>query len=73
MEKEVEVFGNTHGNTVDKFESTGIETTPAAKVRSPLLSKATVNFECTLVEEVDSGDHIIFLGEIVASHIQKET
>ncbi|RLE42730.1 hypothetical protein DRJ48_02865, partial [Candidatus Woesearchaeota archaeon] len=33
---------------------------------------ATINFECKLFKEVDSGDHIIFIGKIVASYINKD-
>lgn len=72
MEKELVFFGKTHGNEVDKFKETGIETEKAKFLKSPLLKNATVNFECKLEKEVDSGDHIIFIGEIVASYVNKD-
>lgn len=68
LENEVRFFGSTHGNEVDKFKETGILTEPAKHIRPPLISKASVNFECRLVSETDAGDHIIFLGEILASY-----
>jgi len=34
-----------------------------------LLAGAPVNFESTLESEVPAGDHIIFVGKVVASHI----
>jgi len=68
LEKDLLLFGSTHGDKVDKFRETGIETIPAKHVRSPLLKKATANLECALVKEVDSGDHIIFIGKILAAH-----
>lgn len=71
MEKELVFFGSTHGNKVDKFRKTKIETERAKFIRSPLLKKATLNFECKLEKEIDSGDHIIFIGKILASYLNK--
>jgi len=70
--KEVEYFGSHHGNEVDKFAETKIETAKASKVRPPLLKNATINYECELVKEVYSGDHIIFIGKVVAAHINQD-
>jgi flavin reductase (DIM6/NTAB) family NADH-FMN oxidoreductase RutF len=72
LESEVIFFGATHGNEIDKFKETGLETEPAEFIKPPLISKATVNFECRLVSETDAGDHIIFLGEILASYINPD-
>ena len=69
LEKEVRFFGSTHGNVVDKFKETGIETEPAKFIKSPLVKKATVNFECVVEREVDAGDHIIFIGKILNSYV----
>lgn len=66
------LFGSTHGNETDKFAVSGIETIEAAFVSVPLIRKATINFECALVREVESGDHILFIGEILASHINPD-
>lgn len=71
LEKEIEFFGSTHGNEVNKFAETGIETTKAKLIKTPLIKNATINLECKLLKEVDSGDHIIFIGEIVVSYINK--
>ena len=68
---EIEYFGSHHGNEVDKFTESKIETAKASKVRPPLIKNATINFECNLVKEVDSGDHIIFIGMVVAAHINE--
>ena len=72
LEKEVLFFGSTHGNEVDKFKETGIETEKAKFVKSPLIKKATMNFECKLIKECEAGSHIIFIGEIVAAYHNKD-
>ncbi len=67
----VEFFGSTHGNEVDKFAATGVATTPARHIRSPLITDATINMECVLEQEVDSGDHLIFIGRVVAAYLNE--
>ena len=66
--KEVDYFGSISGREVDKFKETGIKTTPAAVVKAPLLAEATLNFELKLNKEVDLGDHILFIGDVVKAY-----
>ena len=69
LEKAVEFFGTTHGNEVNKFKETGIRTLKAKYIKSPLLKDATINLECKLHKEVNIGNHIMFIGKILASYI----
>ena len=71
LEKEVKFFGSHKGKEVDKFKATGIETLRAKFIKPPLIKKATFNFECKLVKEVDAGDHIVFIGKILAAYWNK--
>ncbi len=71
LEKEVKFFGSHKGKEVDKFKATKIETAKAKFIKPPLLKRATLNFECKLVKEVDAGDHIIFIGKILAAYWNK--
>lgn len=71
LEKELLYFGETHGDQVDKFKETGIETEKSKFIKSPLIKNATINFECKLEKEVDSGDHTIFIGKVLASYINR--
>jgi flavin reductase (DIM6/NTAB) family NADH-FMN oxidoreductase RutF len=68
MEKYISVFGKLHGNDVDKFVKTNIPTKKAEFVKAPLLEEAYLNFECKLVKEVESGDHILFIGEVLQAY-----
>jgi len=72
LQKAVEFFGSTHGNKVDKFKETGIETLKAKYIKSPLIKEATINFECRLKKEINSGDHIILIGKILAAYINPD-
>lgn len=62
-------FGSVSGRDVDKFAELACETEYAEKIDSVLLSDAVANFECELESETHAGDHIIFVGKVVASHV----
>ena len=65
-------FGSRSGRDVDKFAEFDCKTAPAKEIDSVLLADAVANFECTLVSETEAGDHIVFIGEIVCSHVNTE-
>ncbi|MHC4478119.1 MAG: flavin reductase family protein [Planctomycetota bacterium] len=65
-------FGSRSGRHVDKFAEFDCKTEPAKAIDSVLLTDAAANFECTLESEATAGDHIIFVGKVVASHINAE-
>jgi len=65
-------FGSKSGRDIDKFAKFDCKTEPAKAVDSVLLSDAVANFECMLESETVAGDHIIFVGQIVASHTNTE-
>ncbi len=65
-------FGSKSGRDVDKFAEFDCKTEPAKAIDSVLLTEAVANFECELESETAAGDHIIFVGQIVASHINTE-
>jgi flavin reductase (DIM6/NTAB) family NADH-FMN oxidoreductase RutF len=66
---DAKLFGTKTGRSVDKLAMTGTALLPATQVDSRLLKDAVANFECRLVSEVETGDHVIFVGEVIASHI----
>lgn len=72
LEKTVRFFGSTHGNEVDKFKETGIATVPATQIKTPLLKDASINLECKLENEIEIGDHVLFVGRVVEAHVDKE-
>lgn len=60
--------GEKTGRGRDKLKETGLSTTPAKAVKSPIISGSTAAFECRVVDEIETGDHIVVVGEIVAMH-----
>lgn len=58
--------GREHPN---KVAEAGFQTARAAVVGVPLIEGAAANFECRLVRRLRTGDHTIFVGEVVAAHV----
>jgi flavin reductase (DIM6/NTAB) family NADH-FMN oxidoreductase RutF len=72
MAKDTLFFGTHSGKDTDKFAETGCKYSPAEKIDSVILDDAAANFECTLENELATGDHIIFVGKVVACHANSE-
>ncbi|MHC4570893.1 MAG: flavin reductase family protein [Planctomycetota bacterium] len=65
-------FGSKSGRDIDKFAEFDCKNGPAEVIDSVLLTEAVANFECTLESQTEAGDHIIFVGRVVCSHINTE-
>jgi len=65
-------FGSKSGRDVDKLAEFDCNTAPAKEIDSVLLADAVANFECTLESETEAGDHIVFVGRIICSHVNIE-
>ncbi|MDD5015718.1 MAG: flavin reductase family protein [Atribacterota bacterium] len=68
LKRSISVFGELHGDKVNKFEMTKIATRKAKFVEPPLLDDALLNFECKVVKEINAGDHILFIGKVLVTH-----
>ena len=72
MKKEVLFCGSNSGEDVNKFKETGLEKEKADKVDCVRLKKALGYLECEVVNEVDAGDHILFIGKILNMKMNKQ-
>jgi len=63
--------GSHSGRDGDKIGPAGLQLAPAARVQTPLLAGAVYNLECVLHAEIETGDHITFIGEVVAAHLDE--
>lgn len=61
--------GTRSGRDTDKFREAGLTAVPASVVKPPLIGEALVNLECVVRGELSTGDHTIFAGEVVATHV----
>lgn len=66
------LFGTKSGREMDKLAEAGARTQPAQKIDGVLLADAVANFECKLVGELETGDHVLFVGQVVAAHMNED-
>ena len=66
-------FGTNSGRDMDKLAVRQTKTQPATRIDGVLLSDAVANFECELVSELPTGDHVILAGEVLASHVNEDS
>jgi len=57
------------GRDVDKFKQMNSTPLQASVIAAPLGKEAVCNLECRLVDQLDTGDHTIFVGQIIAAHL----
>ncbi len=72
MAKDTLFFGSRSGRDTDKFAQSKCRTEPAKQIDSLLLTDAVANFECVLESQVPAGDHVIYVGKVVAAHVNTE-
>jgi flavin reductase (DIM6/NTAB) family NADH-FMN oxidoreductase RutF len=65
------LFGTRSGRDCDKFAQAGTKLQPAGAIDCVLMADAVANFECRLVGEMTTGDHVLFVGEVVRSHVHE--
>jgi len=70
--KQTVFCGSASGRNLDKFKETGLTPIPAEKVKPPLIKECVSNLECKVVASHECGDHTLYVGEIVAAHIDEE-
>lgn len=71
-EKEVLFCGRHSGRDYDKFSETGLTKEEAEKIDCPRIKEALGFLECKVVKEVEVGDHILFIAEVVNSDLKKK-
>jgi flavin reductase (DIM6/NTAB) family NADH-FMN oxidoreductase RutF len=63
--------GMVSGRDVDKFEKFGLTPEPGSKTRVPLIKECPVSLECKVTRRLSLGTHDLFIGEILAVHIEE--
>jgi flavin reductase (DIM6/NTAB) family NADH-FMN oxidoreductase RutF len=64
--------GTESGRDGDKFEGAGLTEAPASVVRAPLVTECFGHAECKVVSAPVTGDHTLFVGEVVAACVESE-
>jgi flavin reductase (DIM6/NTAB) family NADH-FMN oxidoreductase RutF len=67
----VRICGKKSGRDVDKFKLARLTPEKGIKVSAPMVKESPVSIECKVVKEVDAGDHIWFIGEVLAARVRE--
>ncbi len=70
--RETDFCGLVSGRSTDKFEKTGFTKLESSKIEIPIIEECPYNMECKVLKEVEVGDWVILVSEIVESHIDKD-
>jgi flavin reductase (DIM6/NTAB) family NADH-FMN oxidoreductase RutF len=65
----VDHCGVVSGRDVDKWDASTLTPVPAEKVRPPLISQCPICMECVVRQVISLGSHDLYLGEVVALHV----
>ena len=72
MSEDTLFFGSRSGRDVNKLAARGTGTQLATELDCVLLSDAVANFECVVEGEMLTGDHVLFVGRLVAAHTNED-
>jgi flavin reductase (DIM6/NTAB) family NADH-FMN oxidoreductase RutF len=64
--------GRHSGRDVDKFAASRVTALAGRLVAAPVVAECVANLECRVVDRFTTGDHSIFVGEVVAAWAQEE-
>jgi flavin reductase (DIM6/NTAB) family NADH-FMN oxidoreductase RutF len=68
----VDFCGLVSGKDVDKFKETGLTPVKAKRVDAPLIKECPINLECSVRYTLELGSHDLFVGEVLATHMDEE-
>jgi flavin reductase (DIM6/NTAB) family NADH-FMN oxidoreductase RutF len=64
--------GRKSGRELDKFQHTAFKPVHSREVKPPMIDGVTVAYECRIVNHIDTGDHTMFIADVVAIHGEPE-
>ncbi len=72
LAKKVDLCGIRSGKDIDKFKEFSLNPIPSSKIHSPMIKECPGNIECILRNVVSLGSHDMFIGEVVAFHVDED-
>jgi flavin reductase (DIM6/NTAB) family NADH-FMN oxidoreductase RutF len=67
----VRICGEQSGRDVDKFQLAKLTPEKGIKVNAPHVGQSPVSIECKVLKEVEVGDHVWFMGEVLATSVRE--
>jgi flavin reductase (DIM6/NTAB) family NADH-FMN oxidoreductase RutF len=70
--KETLFCGRRTGREHDKFEEAELAAMPAKTVKPQIIKECVAHLECRLRQQITTGDHTIFIGEVLAAYANED-
>ncbi len=70
--KETLFCGRQSGENCHKFKETNLTPSLAKIVKAPIIKECVAHMECKLRHTFTTGDHDIFVGEVVAAYVDEQ-
>ena len=68
QEKDAWLCGTKSGRDVDKFQITNFTPVQSRKVSVPVIDGVTVAYECKIENQIETGDHTLYIANVAAIH-----
>jgi flavin reductase (DIM6/NTAB) family NADH-FMN oxidoreductase RutF len=72
MINEVNLCGTKSGKDVDKWKECSFTKGKSKEINTPFINECPINMECKLEQIIKLGTHDLFLGRVVALHLEEE-
>ncbi|MHA2271952.1 MAG: flavin reductase family protein [Candidatus Hodarchaeales archaeon] len=66
------ICGTKSGRNINKFKTCNFTQMSSTKIQSPMIAECPINIECKTKQVVELGSHHLFIGEVLAVHIDEE-
>jgi len=64
--------GRSTGETNNKLAKTLLTTLPAKRVKTRIIKECVAHIECKVIQHIKTGDHTLFVGEVLAAYADEE-
>jgi len=68
--EQTNLCGRISGRDVDKFKEAKISAVQGKVVKAPLIAECPINIECKVVDSIKPGTHTLYVGQVVAVHVE---
>lgn len=70
--EQVDYCGTHSGRDYDKFKECNFTVLVGEKIKVPLIQECFANLECKVAHQCETGDHTIFVGEVLEAWANKD-
>jgi len=70
--REMDFCGTRSGRDMDKWKELNLTKEKASNVSVPLIKEFPINIECKVIDTINLGSHVIYLGEVLAVNVEEE-